>query len=71
MAYFDSRLRRVILSTPWWVFVGLLLAPPLHADLRGHSVTLPANVDPSKCLECHSDKATGKHVHTAISREAD
>jgi hypothetical protein len=38
-----------------------------RADLRQHPVLLPANVDPSKCLECHNDKATGKYVHTAIS----
>ena len=45
----------------------LLFASPARADLHQHPVLLPANVDPSKCLACHNDKATGKYVHTAIS----
>jgi len=45
----------------------LVFASPSRADIQKHPVLLPANPDPSKCLECHNDKATGKHVHTAIS----
>ncbi len=45
----------------------LLLPSESRADIRKHPVFLPANVDPSKCLDCHNDKATGKYVHTAIS----
>ena len=45
----------------------LLFASPSIADLHQHPVLLPANVDPSKCLECHNDKTAGKYVHTAIS----
>jgi predicted CXXCH cytochrome family protein len=47
--------------------VVLALLSPSRADLRQHPVALPANVDPSKCLQCHNDKATGKYVHSAIS----
>lgn len=42
-----------------------LLVLPLRADI--HPVPLEKNVDAAKCLECHSDKATGKNVHTAIA----
>jgi predicted CXXCH cytochrome family protein len=42
-----------------------LLVRPLRADI--HPVPLEKNIDAAKCLECHSDKATGKNVHTAIS----
>lgn len=38
-----------------------------RADIHPHPVLLPANVDPSKCVECHKEMATGKYVHTAIS----
>jgi predicted CXXCH cytochrome family protein len=43
----------------------LLLVLPLRADI--HPVPLDKNTDAAKCLECHSDKAKGKNVHTAIS----
>ncbi len=43
----------------------ILLAPPLRADI--HPVPLDKNTDAAKCLECHSEKAKGKNVHTAIS----
>ena len=56
-------LRAIFLVSP----VVLTLASPSRADLRQHPVPLPANVDPSKCLECHNDEAKGKYVHTAIS----
>jgi predicted CXXCH cytochrome family protein len=45
----------------------LLSAYPSRADIHQHPVLLPANVDPSKCLECHKDKSSGKYVHTAVS----
>jgi predicted CXXCH cytochrome family protein len=32
-----------------------------------HPVPLDPKTDSAKCLECHEDKAKGKHVHTAIS----
>ena len=47
--------------------VSLLSASPSPADLQQHPVPLPDKVNPSKCLECHNDKATGKYVHTAVS----
>src|ERR1017187_5765916 len=45
----------------------LFFASPSRADLHQHPVALPGDVDPSKCLECHHDKATGKYVHAAVS----
>jgi predicted CXXCH cytochrome family protein len=32
-----------------------------------HPVTLPADTESAKCVECHTDKQEGKHVHTAVS----
>jgi len=32
-----------------------------------HPVPLDKNTHSAKCLECHADKAKGKHVHTAVS----
>jgi predicted CXXCH cytochrome family protein len=32
-----------------------------------HPVPLEKNTDAAKCLECHDDKAKGKHVHSAIA----
>ena len=32
-----------------------------------HPVPLDKNVDAAKCLECHTDKAKGKSVHSAMS----
>ncbi len=43
----------------------LLVVVPLRADI--HPVPLDKNTDSAKCLECHSEKAKGKAVHTAIS----
>ena len=58
----------VVLRSAFLIAVILLLfASPSRADLDRHPVFLPANIDPSKCLECHNDKATGKYVHTAVS----
>lgn len=37
----------------------------LHA--AEHPVPLEKNTDGAKCLECHDDKAKGKHVHSAIA----
>jgi predicted CXXCH cytochrome family protein len=59
--YFAFRVTLLVSS------VVLVLVNPSWADLHQHPLPLPANVDPSKCLECHNDKATGKYVHTAIS----
>lgn len=36
-------------------------------QLGGQQRSSWANVDPSKCLECHKDKASGKYMHTAVS----
>src|SRR5208337_2020046 len=46
-------------------FMMFVLAVPVLADI--HPVPLEKNTDTAKCLECHSDKGTGKSVHTAIS----
>ena len=59
--------RVVLRATLSTAAVLLVFASPARADLQQHPVPLPAKVDPSKCLECHNDKATGKYVHTAIS----
>jgi predicted CXXCH cytochrome family protein len=32
-----------------------------------HPVPLDKNTDSAKCVECHEDKAKGKHVHSAIA----
>jgi predicted CXXCH cytochrome family protein len=45
----------------------LSFASSSFAEIPRHPVVLPENVAPSKCLECHNDKAKGKFVHTAIS----
>lgn len=37
------------------------------AAARQHPVPLEKNVDGTKCLECHGDKAKGKVVHSAIA----
>ena len=63
-----TRHRLVLLPTLLTALVLLLSASPSRADLHQHPVLLPAKVDPSKCLECHNDKATGKYVHIAVSK---
>jgi predicted CXXCH cytochrome family protein len=37
------------------------------AQAAEHPVPLGKNPDPATCLECHSDKSKGKHVHSAIA----
>lgn len=39
----------------------------LRLPAAEHPVPLEKNVDAAKCLECHDDKAKGKHVHSAIA----
>ncbi|MGB2676142.1 MAG: cytochrome c3 family protein [Candidatus Acidiferrum sp.] len=63
----DARYCIVLLRTLLVALVWLLFASPSWADLHKHPVLLPANIDASKCVECHNDKATGKYVHAAIS----
>jgi len=60
MAATLSHLRHCFVRPPTFaiVLVVLLSAYPSRADLHQHPVLLPANVDPSKCFECHKDKAT-------------
>src|ERR1700758_3592003 len=43
----------------------LLCGASIRADI--HPVPLEKNAASAQCLECHSDKAKGKAVHTAIS----
>lgn len=43
----------------------LVVVVTVHADI--HPVPLDKNADSAKCLECHADKAKGKHVHTAVA----
>ena len=57
--------RRSCGIAPALVLVLGVVALPLYADI--HPVPLEKNADSAKCLECHADKAKGKHVHTAIS----
>jgi predicted CXXCH cytochrome family protein len=64
---FHSPHRSVLLYKYFIALLSLYIAVPCRADLHRHPVSLPANVEPSKCLQCHNDKATGKYVHTAIS----
>ncbi len=47
------------------LFMTCVLATPVFADI--HPVPLDKNADSARCLECHSEKAKGKNVHTAIS----
>lgn len=47
-----------------WLLLVLTL-PLLWASQ--HPVPLEAKIDAAKCLECHSDKAKGKAVHSAIA----
>ena len=50
------------------IFVFSMLAVWSIAARAGeHPVPLEKNVDAAKCLECHDDKAKGKHVHSAIA----
>lgn len=58
--------RLVLVRTLLTACVLLLSSSSSCAFLRQHPVLLPAKIDPSKCLECHNDKATWKDVHTAI-----
>ncbi|HXX16024.1 MAG TPA: cytochrome c3 family protein [Candidatus Eremiobacteraceae bacterium] len=56
-----------ILLAEHLIFVLLMtgiLTAPAFADI--HPVPLDKNVDSATCLECHADKANGKHVHTAV-----
>jgi predicted CXXCH cytochrome family protein len=49
----------------------LALAVVLTSGLRLHAGEHPVPLDPktdtAKCLECHENKAKGKHVHTAVA----
>jgi predicted CXXCH cytochrome family protein len=38
-----------------------------RASAAVHPVPLDKNADAAKCLECHDDKAKGKHVHSAMA----
>ena len=50
------------------IFVVAILALCSKSLRAGeHPVPLEKNVDAAKCLECHDDKAKGKHVHSAIA----
>jgi predicted CXXCH cytochrome family protein len=54
------------IAVPLALWLGLLVvAVTAHADI--HPVPLDKNADSAKCLECHADKAKGKHVHTAVA----
>lgn len=46
--------------------VGLMLAASLVCSAQ-HPVPLDKNTDSAKCIECHTDKSQGKHVHSAIA----
>lgn len=47
------------------VLMVLTFAPTARA--AKHPVTLEANVDAAKCVECHGDKTKGKAVHSAMA----
>ncbi len=49
-----------------WISIALLALPAARATAAVHPVPLDKNTDSAKCLECHEDKAKGKHVHSAI-----
>src|SRR5579864_5977418 len=53
--------RRRILAALFFV------AMALPAVGKTHPVPLDKNVDATKCLECHAEKAKGKAVHSAIA----
>ncbi len=55
-----TRVRRFLLG--WALLAGANL---LFAGV--HPVPLDKNTDSAKCIECHTDKAKGKTVHSAIA----
>ena len=49
------------------LIVGLaFMASTCHLLAATHPVPLDKNTDTAKCIECHTDKAKGKFVHSAI-----
>jgi len=48
------------------IALAMLLASRAMAAI--HPVPLDKNTEPAKCLECHDDKAKGKHIHSAIAK---
>src|SRR5580698_7492124 len=48
------------------VCIALFALAATRAAAAVHPVPLDKNVDAAKCLECHTDKTTGKSVHTAM-----
>ncbi len=49
------------------VTVLCFVALRVGAHAAEHPVPLGKNPDAAKCIECHVDKAKGKHVHSAIA----
>lgn len=52
-----------------WYWLSLVLLLCAGPSLLGgeHAVPLRPDFDTAQCVDCHSDKQEGKHVHTALS----
>jgi predicted CXXCH cytochrome family protein len=50
-----------------WIGIALCALLATRAAAEVHPVPLDKNTDAAKCLECHDDKAKGKHVHSAMA----
>jgi predicted CXXCH cytochrome family protein len=50
-----------------WICIALFALTATRAAAAVHPVPLDKNTDPAKCLECHDEKAKGKHVHSAMA----
>ena len=50
-----------------WLAAAVITVFALGGRADIHPVPLEKDADAAKCLECHSDKAKGKFVHTAAS----
>ncbi len=49
------------------IFLACITILSVRARAAEHPVPLGKNPDSSVCLQCHSDKNQGKHVHSAIA----
>jgi predicted CXXCH cytochrome family protein len=50
-----------------WIGIAVCALLATRATAAVHPVPLDPKMDSAKCLECHDDKAKGKHVHSAMA----
>lgn len=51
----------------WVAILSLTITSSIATWAAIHPVPLKPDTDPSVCLECHTDKNKGKHVHSAMA----